>query len=240
MSKQNARVIVLEFYGMPAAGKTYTARQIADELDRNGIIINTLPLRVGQMHSLRRITLKLWLIFWAVLRHAKLCFSAILLVKVSRPSSNREFARICFNWLYVIGLVIRQRSRDGVLLMDQGLIQAAWSTAYISEAEIDKRYYNFISKLQSCLRVSLIAVKKEADMSTLRNRLSFRTDSNSPLDRGKDGDTDRALSVTRKIEKLISDEIGSDISNTHLVIGGNSATKDDIALVLKVVRFAKE
>jgi hypothetical protein len=121
---------------MPAAGKTYTARQLAAELTQKGVEVDALAIEIGQMHRFRRIGWKLRLVARAMTRQPRLCLSAFNLVTASRPAALGDFGIVFFNWLFLFGVIERNRSTGAVPVLDQGVIQAVWSTAYFARKEI--------------------------------------------------------------------------------------------------------
>src|SRR5699024_157621 len=118
----------------------------------------------------------------------RISYSAFSLVVASRPAPLSEFVGVYFNWLYVLGFIRQRVAPDVTLLLDQGLAQAAWSTAYRAREQIYTRYRSFLSQVQSEFGVEVVAVYKDADWQTIQHRLQSRADNRSPLDRGRGGD----------------------------------------------------
>jgi hypothetical protein len=232
--------IVVEFYGMPAAGKTYTAQQLADALAQSDIVVDADTLCIAQLGRVRWVRYKLGMGALAVLRKPGLCYSAYLLVKASRPIALSNFIRIYFNWLYIIGIVTQRGSQGKVLLLDQGIAQAIWSTAYFARIRLRFPYYDFLAKLQRRLGIDLITIRKEADTATIQSRLRSRPDNRSPFDQERDGDMNKAVTVTDELEVLLSEGAESGFLNAHLAIWGDSATRDDIASIVTAAACAKQ
>jgi thymidylate kinase len=122
--------ILVEFLGLPGAGKSALSRRVAAELQRRRLPVDepSRPLAhdISRASRARRKSLRVAL---ELLRHPLDGARAARILAGSRQPSAGECARLLFNWLLVTSLARDARRRAGLHLIDEGLAQGAWSVA---------------------------------------------------------------------------------------------------------------
>ncbi len=121
---------VLEFFGVPGVGKSYLVRNaVPPDVDR--------PMdRFSEGGRAQRIRRKLSL----MLRHLPMAiataFWARKLIGLYPPMCWRRRSKVLFNWVFV-DCVLREaaRVRNPILVLDQGIAQALWSTQFGAGAD---------------------------------------------------------------------------------------------------------
>ena len=122
---QSEGLKVVEFFGVPGVGKSYLVRtavsaNIARPMDRFS--------QGGRVQRFRR---KVWL----MLRHLPKAVSSTLwarkLISLYPAMGSRRWWKVLFNWVF-LDCLIREaaRCRTPVLVLDQGIAQALWSTQF--------------------------------------------------------------------------------------------------------------
>lgn len=122
---------IVEFSGIPGAGKSYLARELADALVVAGQPVDEpLSCVSPQLGSSRRALRKLRLATLETLGHP--VSSARLVVAIARSGqSRRDFVHRSQNWLVVRSLLRRCRRQPGVHVFDQGIVQELCSIGYL-------------------------------------------------------------------------------------------------------------
>ena len=122
--------ILVEFLGLPGAGKSALSRRVAAELERSGVPVDE-PSR-GLAHDSGRASRqrrKVARVALELLAHPLSSARAARVLAGSGQPSAGACARLLFNWLLVTSLARDARGRRGLHLIDEGLAQGAWSIA---------------------------------------------------------------------------------------------------------------
>jgi AAA domain len=128
--------MIVEFLGLPGAGKSTLSQLAAEVLADCGIAVEcpnrTLARGAGPT---RRWLRKLGCVIDGLARAPYYSGSAIKLVNKTRQKSLRELLSTTFNWLLVTALVRRAAGSPKVVLLDQGIAQALWSIGFSAQSE---------------------------------------------------------------------------------------------------------
>lgn len=122
---------VVEFMGLPAAGKSRLANEVARLLRAEGTIVtepsNALDARSPRLH---RVASKLLLAGRTYARRPLLSHRWICAVARSRQKSKAQMIAKLIYWFSLVETMNRSVRYAGVHVFDQGLFQALWSLAY--------------------------------------------------------------------------------------------------------------
>ena len=181
MSRANPRegLSIYEFFGIPGVGKSYLARTaVPRDIER--------PMeRYSQGGRTQRVSRKALLL----LRHLPAAFSTVSWAKefvalYPQPTWSRR-CKVIFNWLFIDAL-IRDVARgvDGIIVLDQGVAQAVWSTCFSatrkpSNDEALPLVQRFLERLPIG---QWTVVHVTASESVIKSRLEQRS-GDSPVDR---------------------------------------------------------
>jgi adenylate kinase len=193
---------IVEFFGVPGAGKSTVAHQVGQRLAADGYsVAEPTYTLVHDRTRIRRYLAKMgYAASTTVRRPGRALSSGRLLATTAQPTHSTT-AKLLFNWLFVHGVV--DAHQGGVRLLDQGLCQAVWSVAlradYDRLTELSARAVNALARAGSA-HIVVVEITPE----TARNRLAARaTDESriSPTD--ADGTIADAFECKAKVEKAI-------------------------------------
>jgi hypothetical protein len=172
----------VEFVGLPGAGKSVLSHAVAGLLRTSGLIVDqpardTDRLGLGG-RALRKAGLALFGAAAAPLAGGR--WARALLASGQR--SGADSGRVALNWFYMAGLVRRISARPGVHLLDQGPVQALWSTAYASSAG-RMNAAAASEALRGIVPHPTLIVLVQTGETTLASRLRHRPGGDSRLER---------------------------------------------------------
>ena len=128
--------MVVEFLGLPGAGKSTLARLAAEALVECGIAVeyvNRVPTRGAGLP--RRWLRKAGRVIEVLARTPRCSARTIRRIHETRQRSPRDFLITAFNWLLVTTLVHRAAASRKVVLLDQGIAQALWSVGFSAQGD---------------------------------------------------------------------------------------------------------
>ncbi len=130
MTNPSRSAVIVEFSGIPGAGKSSVAHAVAAALATTGHSVDEpLSLVSPSLARSRRLLRKLRLAAFETLTHP--VSSGTLAIAVARSGqSMSDFVHRAQNWLVVRALFRRSRRRSGVHLFDQGVVQELCSIGY--------------------------------------------------------------------------------------------------------------
>jgi len=131
MPLTSTEVLIIEFVGVPSAGKSTVASRLGDDLRQRGYAVYEPTYRVDhEFGGLRRVVWKFWTAgAWAIKRPHVAAAWLNGIVR-SRQPSMRVALRLVLNAWYVSGTLARAAKVSGVHILDQGLAQSIWSVMY--------------------------------------------------------------------------------------------------------------
>jgi hypothetical protein len=188
--------VLIEFVGVPGAGKSTLSRLVADRLIAEGCPVSEPShwLDHGTRPWWRRLR-KAWMLALELLAHP--CNSVRVARRIA-ATKQREFGalwRLIANWLVVTSLTRRARRRGGCSVFDQGRWQALWSIA------LDARSGGEVGNLHALLdRLPApdLVVVVDAAVDTAKDRLDSRRGGDSRVERAP-GRADEMLFRGRRL-----------------------------------------
>ena len=128
--------MVVEFLGLPGAGKSTLARLAAEALVECGIAVEYVNLAPTRGAGLpRRWLRKAGRVIEGLARTPRCSARTIRRIHETRQRSPRDFLITAFNWLLVTTLVRRAAASRKVVLLDQGIAQALWSVGFSAQGD---------------------------------------------------------------------------------------------------------
>jgi hypothetical protein len=106
----------------------------------------------------------------------------------------------------------------------------------IADFGIYCRYRLLLSAVEEKTGITLVPIEKKASKDMIQSRLNKRRNNRSPLDTGRGGSIEKAMVVTEKVKQLLMAYNSSDICAAQLIFQGDSATKENIAAAVEIVR----
>jgi hypothetical protein len=227
--------IVIECFGMPGAGKSYLSTKLGKMLEADGLQVGDHIITISNKKpSAKRVLNKFWLIVTTLWANRRTIATIWKLTRLHRPPNLLFFSKLLINWLFVNALIhIKSRNSD-IVLLDQGLSQALWSTKYYGQSKPDN---DVVARLMLRLLIDLhIAplsiIYVSADDSLIKKRIGSREKGSSPLDSNMNefmrakAATAQSLSVFELLGKQEATLIITRFDNS----GSNSV--DDLKLAL--------
>ncbi|HTD46528.1 MAG TPA: hypothetical protein VK881_04595 [bacterium] len=121
--------LLVEFVGLPGAGKTTLARAVAGRLARRGLAVKN----VGSLYpdtSWRVRARKMARGLRGTLSRPHSAYRSGLAVLASGQRSLVDAAKAMHNWLFVSSVMEDNGPGEHVVLLDEGVFQALWSIGY--------------------------------------------------------------------------------------------------------------
>ena len=200
---------VIELFGTPGIGKSYLAKGLVTQFRAGGKSVSDRSVVVGDMARFRRIIYKVSIIILMLVItpvRLRLLPGFILKAGVKRPMA---FIQVLVNWLYIVALIRSEVRRYDIVILDQGIAQAVWSTIFrsdIANPDTSAKLMKYV--LMACGIRQLVVVHLTLDLEKHRARLSSRLNGHSPLDDGDPVKFERGLLsekvVGGVIEQLVS------------------------------------
>jgi len=181
---QPKRSFIVEFVGLPGAGKTTISHAVADALRLKGknVTEQTFDITLASDRRSQKVILALF----NLCRHPYLSFFSFIKIIKSRQKSLSDVASSAFNIFYICGLMKKISQKPGIHFIDQGYYNAFW-TVYFSASP---------DKLESCDVESILDFNRvsrpdmiflvEAAPETIVERLQKRPGAGSRLERQLD------------------------------------------------------
>ena len=201
---------IIEFFGMPGAGKTTVSLQLQELLvGARSNCVHNHQLDGSHLPAAPRNTKRALLIlreFPWTLKDAPLLVS----VWNVQQRSIQHKAKALFNIWTVLSVLSRARRRGACLVLDQGPLQAVWSLLLASKNNDIDRWIKALSPDPS---IAWHVVVVNADLEQIHERLETREEKHSRL-QGSDELWGRAEELTEKI----ADRLGQLNRQTPLVV----------------------
>lgn len=224
MGQVSGKTLIIEFNGTPGAGKTTTAIEVKKRL--RDMKIRTISLRrvIRYRRSYKEImaskeTRRVYIIF----------LKAFLLI---RPITweRLKYMNTKFNyWLGINELRNSKNHRNGVCILDQGIIQGFVSMAYLGKIRNEKKYYQYIRQVMDTLdNVICVNCSIDADISMMRMRV--RKPNGGRLHQIDD---DKELKRVLELQKRQFEEIRRIAISDAIAMDMNNSVEDNAEKIIK-------
>lgn len=212
--------VIIECFGMPGAGKTYVSHQLEKILLELGQPYTGKIREIGQQRRPLRIWKKLTLVGLSLLtpRNFKVFWAIIRFTLNSKPKGIKGFFKVSFNWFFIFAFLRFEKRSDKIAVMDQGIFQALWSTAFYSQSNLNPDLVlPFLREFLENLRIkALLVMFVHASKDLVQKRLSSRQSGNSPLDGGDLNEWEHAKRALDTQEKLLK-KLGPELPEVHII-----------------------
>jgi thymidylate kinase len=178
--------LLVEFFGLPGAGKSSMSRHVAEILLSRGLAVDEVTYDIDHRH---RRPMRAVFKVARILRYSganprkALVFSAG--IAATEQATLSDLAKSALNWIYIASLASCERSDGRIVLLDQGLAQALWSIGFAARREA---WLNLLDDSVDGVIGPDMVVYVRADLQTVRDRLARREPRVSRLERVIDMD----------------------------------------------------
>ena len=197
--------VVVEFFGLPGVGKTFLAEHLIDFLKERGYQVGDRAVRITGGAPVIRISTKIALLIQALLVTPNCLRPILALLRISKVVGLRAKVKLVVNWLYLHALIRRESSLSQVIVLDQGLAQAVWSTLFYGIERPQNEVFEppFGELLAGLEFQSLFIIQVHAPGDAIKARIESRNHGKSPLDNGNQEEWSKAQWVTGEVRSLI-------------------------------------
>jgi hypothetical protein len=206
-----SQALVVEFVGLPGVGKSHATRLAAARLAALGTPARSSALRINhELGSCRRVLYKSGVCAAEALGRPGFASRVWRTLIQSGQQSRVDVVRLSYNWLFVVGLLRRARTRPVVELLDEGIFQLLWSIGFSgSDRVIRDCSSTFVEGPAHALPMPDVVVLVEAPLGVIQARLASRGSRAGRLDRIKA--TERRAALVRGsdlLEEVLSKGVG--------------------------------
>lgn len=239
------RPLVIEFIGLPGAGKTTIAQNTIENLSADGYSCyglstldnpESLEKEKGGLFSKLRMLYYFSIscvLFW------RFAINALLFLMQLRPFSLVNLRRFLI-------LLVRLKSvralMDGnydFIILDQGLIQYIWSMAVTGEQQINSKYLELVMK--SILdEIPLFVIMVDIETELAINRIVSRPTMRSRFDRISPSEAKVILSKHREMFTQIVYSADTFRETGYLNVNGNQPVKENVGLIVPFIEQARQ
>ncbi|MDG5818590.1 AAA family ATPase [Natronococcus sp. A-GB7] len=228
-------VTTVEFFGVPGAGKSTIARRLTERLAATGRPVAEPTYELAhEVSSVRRYLSKSGYAAVGTLRQPRRALVGARAIADSGQPSGRALVKTTFNWQYVTG-VLELRAPGELQVLDQGLVQAAWSVGLGAERDRTPSLCELAVDALSRGGTALVVVVDVAP-ETVRERLSRRADGDTRVSPTGDGHgVSEALERKERVERSLVDAVADEPSVDLLHVDNESRAdlEDAVATVFE-------
>ena len=173
--------MVIEFFGLPGAGKSTLSQRVAWLLAQRRVVVEqpTHCLDHGLSGWHRRLRKSTYAVRQLLLRPLA-TGRVVRAIAGTEQASSADLATTAFNCVYLSGLLAYLRPRQAVVLLDQGPVQALWSIGFGSTAT---SWVDALGSFGDLLPAPDLLVWVQASPGTIARRLRARAYPVSRLER---------------------------------------------------------
>lgn len=170
---------IIEFIGTPGSGKSTICLKVYEKLRKNYNVLN-FSYELGKKKKKERILKKALLSLYFIFRDFRLAIK-ISLMSLELPN-KKEGIKILFNFLYLYGLLEKEKLKYDYILLDQGIIQGMWSYFISLEKYSEVLIENWLDILK-ITKYDCMAVRIEASDTNIIKRLNERAGKQSRFEK---------------------------------------------------------
>lgn len=219
----------VEFFGVPGAGKSTIARRASERLAATQAVTEPTYELAHEVSTASRYRKKGSYAADAVARRPRRALEVARLIAATDQPSRRGLGKLAFNWLYVDG-VVGSRPPGELRVLDQGLLQAAWSVGLAAARDqigvLVERAVEALSRSGPAL-VVLVDVEPE----TARERIAARSDGDTRVD---PDEIAAAVALERRVERTLLETVADRPAVETLRVENDS--RSDLAESVAAVR----
>ena len=192
--------VIVEFVGLPGAGKSTLALRTAEILCQRGMRVS-LPSKsvfTEDRRYIGKVRKSAYYVRFALsnLRYSLLSARAIL---SSRQTSREDLLWVLLTWFKRSARIQQQRHLGGVHVIDSGIFQGLWSIGFSGK---NPNLVELGERVLAWLPIPNLLVVVESSLSTIERRLAKRPGSGSRLERWPPGDPGLLLRAAARLGQV--------------------------------------
>ena len=191
----HTRCQIVDFTGLPGSGKSYLAEELYHSLARQGIETRNPLGSITRLPLCKRLPLKVAFAMYFITTSPVHAGETLRLLRVFRQRTVRDTCGSLLNLLFVFGVIAYYRQKPIVLILDQGVMQAAASVLYAVKGFQERHIHQL-----SWVPLPTVLVEVRCDLSTLFARLRSRTVRQSRVEK----EPREGLERTRRCLRLVT------------------------------------
>ena len=212
--------LFVEFYGLPGSGKSTLSHLVAERLRREGHVVDEPSYETDHQHPLPKRVKKMAVGgYWFVFHHVQFCHVKNI-VRQNGYRGMEAFKQIV-NVIQKMR-IYNSRKTSEIVIMDQGLIQAAISLSMYGEMKAKVNYEQLLCLMPNA--VEALGVYIDVDDETAIDRMRKRKTNDSRVEKLKEH------SMKVKMLLRISEEIVSirekSCGNGYVIASSDHMMKD--------------
>ena len=228
--------LIVEFAGLPGAGKTTIARLLSPELRARGYRCGDRDLVRGRTFGQDRVSYAQLGQFY--LRNRSAVRSALRLSLSAPLGSGTRIRAVLKLLLWSYRLKVAQEAGQEIVVLDQGVVQQAWSAAVHGELRDEKAVRAAVSAVLRSAGVPLVLVYVDVGVHLAVDRIGNRRTMKSTYDRVSAGDATRRLTAHQQRLATIFEHAVEDTGAPHLRVDGSGSPIESCRQVLELVDAA--
>jgi hypothetical protein len=191
----SAQPLVVEFVGLPGVGKSHATRLVAARLAAVGTPARSSALRINhELGRCRRVLYKSGICAAEALGRPGRAARVGRALIGSGQQSRVDVVRFLYNWLFLVGLLRRARTRPVIELLDEGILQLLWSIAFAGGERVIGDYSStFLKGPAPAVPMPDVVVVVDAPLGLIQARLASRKSRAGRLDRMEAAERHAAL-----------------------------------------------
>ncbi|SIQ31847.1 hypothetical protein SAMN05920897_1075 [Alkalispirochaeta americana] len=197
---------VYELFGIPGSGKTFLANRLIKALDPQ-VKFGATSMKVGLEPRVLRVFKKILLVLLGVVTRPAIVIQLYHILRLYPQTGPFSMAKVAFNWLYIAGAIVRDDRSSSIVVLDQGLAQACWATAFSGKRWPNPRSTaRVLRRLVRCLSLDhlfIVSVETTNRIPPWAVCLYGKRGSTSPLDRKPIGNLSLAIETTKHIRSVV-------------------------------------
>jgi adenylate kinase family enzyme len=212
--------VIVEFYGLPGVGKSTISHEVVSILSRNNVVVVEETRNVDTVTGvLSRQIIKLLLAIKNIALKPIAKFRLIIQLLGIKQSSVLSTIKLLINYLYICQIYKNCENKSSIKIIDQGLLQAAWSLLLenSSDANIDSVNRLLKDEINEIKKNTYIVVILEADVNILVERILKRKHGFSRLDVMQDKENLKNKVIQgKKVGETIHQQIQQYLDNKEI------------------------
>lgn len=241
----NNQPLVIEFIGLPGAGKTTTAQIAISTLCADGYRcfgLSTLDSpenlekeKGGFSSKLRMLNL----FVSSCVSFTQIALNAFIFVINVRPISIVNLRRFVLFMVRINSIKTLMSDNYDFIILDQGLFQSIWSIMVTGDQPDEGKYLERV--LNSILdEITLFIIMIDVETELALNRIISRPTMRSRFDRMSPPEAEAILSEYKELFSQLVDSAGTYRNTGYLNVNGSQPVKENVDLIVPIILQARQ